>query len=61
MVIHDHLLWNGGRSSDGGCGCLSIVVFCLLMWALVFGVTVEGKHYAIGCSCDEGVAVRHEP
>jgi hypothetical protein len=48
-------------SSGGGCGCLSIIVFFLLMWALIFGVTFEGKHYAIGCGCDEGVSVGRAP
>lgn len=53
---------SGKCSGGGGCGCLSIILFFLLVWAFIFGgVTVEGKHYAIGCGCDEGVSVRHEP
>lgn len=45
------------KSSGGGCGCLSIVLFMLLMWALIFGITVGGKHYEISCSCNRGVVV----
>lgn len=48
---------SSGGGGGGGCGCLSIVVFFLLMWALIFGVTFEGKHYSIGCGCDESVSV----
>ncbi len=44
-------------SSGGGCGCLSLVVFCLLIWALLFGVTVNGTHYGITCSMARGVEV----
>lgn len=47
---------NGG----GGCGCLGILVFCLLVWALAFGVTVGGRHYGIGCTCADGVAITEE-
>lgn len=45
-------------SSGGGCGCLSFVVFALLAWALIFGVTVNGVHYGISCSFDRGVEVQ---
>lgn len=48
---------NSGSSGGGGCGCFSSVLFLLLMWALLFGVSVDGKHYGIGCSCDDGVSV----
>lgn len=43
---------NSGSSGGGECGCFSSVLFLLLMWALLFGVSVDGKHYGIGCSCD---------
>jgi len=46
------------ESSGGGCGCLSITLFVILVWALVFGVTWNGVHHEIGCSCDHGVEVR---
>ena len=38
-------------------GCVSIVVTVLFLWALIFGVTIDGKHRQIGCSCDKGVEV----
>lgn len=45
-------------SSDGaGVGCLPVILFITVMWALVFGVTWEGKHYGMSCSCDRGVAI----
>lgn len=46
------------RGGEGcGCtGCLSFVLLLLAVWALAFGVTVNGKHYGMkGCSCDKGV------
>ena len=43
----------GSNSSGGGCGCISIIAACLFVWALVFGVTVGGKHYGFsGCDCN---------
>lgn len=43
---------------DGsGCGCLSAIVFLILIWALVFGVTIGGKHYGLSCTCERGVVV----
>jgi hypothetical protein len=45
---------NGGGSPFG---CLGCIVTILVMWALLFGVTVGGKHYGVGCSCSEGVRV----
>ena len=46
---------SGGGS---GCGCITLPVFCIILWAILFGVTVDGKHYGIsGCSCDRGVVV----
>lgn len=38
-------------------GCLGTVIWCLLFWALLFGVTWHGRHYGITCSCDKGVEV----
>ena len=44
-------------SEGGGCGCVSVVITVLVLWALVFGVTWDGRHYEVGFSCDRGVVV----
>lgn len=44
-------------SSGGGCGCASIILTVILLWALCFGVTVGAKHYGISCSSKSGVTV----
>ncbi len=38
-------------------GCVALILTCLVVWALVFGVTVGGRKYEVGCSCDRGVVV----
>jgi len=43
----------GGGSSDAG--CLASILLALVVWALVFGVTVDGKHWTISCSGSKGV------
>ena len=48
------------RSAGGGCGCISIIVTCLALWALLFGVTYGGKHSDVSCSCNNGVEVEEE-
>ena len=41
-----------------GCsGCLTFIVGALLLWALLFGVTYDGKHYGVTCSCSRGVVI----
>ncbi len=47
---------NGGKSSDSG--CLGFVVGLLLIAALLFGVTIDGKHYGLrDCGCDTGLVI----
>jgi hypothetical protein len=41
----------------GSWGCFWFVLLCLFLWALIFGVSWNGKHYALGCSCSKGVEV----
>jgi hypothetical protein len=43
-------------SSDGG--CLGLLVCIVLLWAVCFGVTVNGHHYGIDLSCEKGVEVQ---
>ena len=38
-------------------GCLTVIVVCIALWALVFGVTVDGKHHGLSCSSEDGVKV----
>lgn len=46
---------------SGGCGgCLSIVLFLFLIWALLFGVTVGGIHYSISCDGMSGVNIKSD-
>lgn len=41
-----------------GCGgCLGLVLFVFVVWAMLFGVTWGGIHYQTSCSCDDGVQI----
>lgn len=42
-------------ASGGGCGCTSVILFFILVWALIFGVTISGTHYAMTCNSESGV------
>lgn len=48
-------------SVGGGCGCLgcfTTILIIIAFWALLFGVTIDGKHYGISeCSCEKGVEI----
>jgi hypothetical protein len=46
-----------GGGSSVGCGCLPIILTIIALWALVFGVTWNGRKYDIGCSCSRGVVI----
>lgn len=41
------------ESSDGS--CLGTILLFILIWILLFGVTISGKHYELGFSCNDGV------
>jgi hypothetical protein len=41
----------------GGCGCLSIIVGIIVIWAVGCGVTWKGVHYELKCGCDRGVEI----
>jgi len=44
--------------NTGGClGCIGTVVAIIVLWALIFGVTIGGQHYGLNCSCNDGVEV----
>jgi hypothetical protein len=36
---------------------MKFILFVILVWALCCGVTWNGKHHSISCSCDHGVGV----
>lgn len=40
-----------------GVGCLTMIVMFIVIWGLLFGVTVNGKHHGISCSTEKGVVV----
>lgn len=44
-----------------GCGCLGLVILCLTLWALLFGVTWGGKHYGVGCTRAKGIEFKRSP
>ena len=51
-----------GKKDKDGCGlwgCLSTVVVITVLWAIFFGVTIDGKHYGISCSTERGVEFMH--
>lgn len=43
------------ETSGGGCGCIGMILGGIVLWALLFGVTHDGRHYLLDCSCDNGV------
>lgn len=38
-------------------GCFGVIIGGFLAWALIFGVTIDGKHYGTSCSCNNGVSI----
>lgn len=48
------------RDGDGLLGCLGIIIFFIVLWAVFFGVTVGGRHYQMSCSCQDGVRFDRE-
>jgi hypothetical protein len=48
--------------SDGnhGPGCAATIVAGLVVWAFLFGVTWDGRHYDVSCTCRRGVVVNQK-
>jgi hypothetical protein len=46
-------------SNVGGClGCAGTILGVIFIWALLFGVTVDGKRYGLsGCDSADGVKI----
>lgn len=50
---------DGVEANVSSGGCLSLILGVIVIWALLFGVTLDGKHYGLsGCSCKRGVQVQ---
>lgn len=43
-----------------GCGgCITSILLIIAVWALLFGVTVNGQHYGLDdCSFERGVEIK---
>lgn len=39
-------------SGGGGCGCLGLVLLCLIAAAFWGGVDIDGKRYELECGCN---------
>lgn len=49
---------NKSTSTSVGCGgCTSFIIGGLVIWAFIFGVTYDGKHHDVSCSCNRGVVI----
>lgn len=47
------------QNNTYGCGgCISTILFFLLMGALLFGVNYHGKLYKITCNSKDGVGLK---
>ena len=44
-------------NSSNGPGCFSFILGLTILWALIFGITWNGKHHGFACTCDRGVVV----
>ena len=51
---------SSSSSSSGGGSCLGCVIFIIVMWAVIFGVTWQGIHYSMDCSSSDGVQILEE-
>lgn len=55
---HERATLNISMSRNGCIGCIGTVFGIIILWSLVFGVTVGGEHYGLAsCSCNEGVVI----
>ena len=41
-----------------GVGCVTMIVMFIVVWGLLFGVTIDGKHHGISCSRAKGVEIQ---
>jgi len=46
----------------GGCGgCVFTIIFFFLVWVLIFGITIGGTYYTVGCDTEKGVVIDENP
>jgi hypothetical protein len=38
-------------------GCLTFLLFIFFIWAIFFGVTINGTHYGISCDRHRGINI----
>lgn len=31
-------------------GCIGFILFCFVVWALLFGININGKHHGLSCA-----------
>lgn len=59
MAVEERDTRSDGEGCSCGCtGCLGFILFGFTVWALLFGVTVGGRHYGVSCSTERGVEIR---
>ncbi len=46
------------ENNSSGLGCVGTIVAALIIWGFFFGVTVNGHHYSVNCTCEKGVVVQ---
>lgn len=46
------------KTESTGCwGFVTSIIAIIVLWALVFGVTIDGKHYSLSCDAKHGVVI----
>ncbi len=46
------------RVNFGCFGCVGFILTCMVLWALIFGITYGGKHHGVTCgNGSQGVVV----
>jgi hypothetical protein len=52
---------NDGDNISCNLGCIPLVITICVLWFLLFGLTWDGTHYDLNCSCSRGVELeRHQ-
>jgi len=46
------------KVNASGPGCFGCVGFLIVVWALIFGLTIGEYHYSVSCSTERGVELQ---